>query len=142
MTIIEMRVHMDCPGCENKVKNALQKMKGVDDIEIDIKLQKVTVNGYADQKKVLKKVRKTGLRAELWQLPHTTESQNQYHQQHHINGPIQNYASQPSSSYNYYKHGYDSSDPGYYHYPSQSSIFGHQTGATFSDDNPHACSIM
>ena len=36
----------------------------------------------------------------------------------------------------------DSSDPRYYNYPSQSSIFGHQTGATFSDDNPHACAIM
>ncbi|CAI8592534.1 unnamed protein product [Vicia faba] len=137
-----MRVHMDCPGCQNKVKNALQKMKGIDDIEIDMKLQKVTVNGYADQKKVLKRVRKTGVRAELWQLPHTAESQNQYHQQHLVNGPVPNYASQPSSSYNYYKHGYDSSDPSFYHYPSQSSIFGHQTGATFSDDNPHACSIM
>lgn len=26
--IIEMRVHMDCPGCENKVREALQKLKG------------------------------------------------------------------------------------------------------------------
>ncbi|QCE09752.1 heavy metal-associated isoprenylated plant protein 28 [Vigna unguiculata] len=142
MTIIEMRVHMDCPGCENKVKEALQKLKGVDGIEIDMKLQKVTVNGYAEQKKVLKTVRKTGCRAELWQLPYTTESQNQYFQQHHCNGPLTYYASQPSSSYNYYKHGYDNSDPSYYNYPSQSSIFGHQTGATFSDDNPHACVIM
>ncbi|XP_014522028.1 heavy metal-associated isoprenylated plant protein 28 [Vigna radiata var. radiata] len=142
MTIIEMRVHMDCPGCENKVKEALQKLKGVDGIEIDMKLQKVTVNGYAEQKKVLKTVRKTGCRAELWQLPYTTESQNQYFQQHHCNGPLTYYASQPSSSYNYYKHGYDSSDPSYYNYPSQSSIFGHQTGATFSDENPHACVIM
>lgn len=24
-----MRVHMDCPGCENKVKSALQKLKGI-----------------------------------------------------------------------------------------------------------------
>lgn len=115
----------------------------MDAIEIDIKLQKVTVNGIPDQKKVLKRVRKTGLRAELWQLPYTTDSQNQFVQQHHCNGPVNYYASQPSSSYNYYKHGYDSSDPRYYQYPSQSSsIFGQQTGSAFSDDNPHACSIM
>jgi len=25
---IEMRVHMDCVGCESRVKNALQKMRG------------------------------------------------------------------------------------------------------------------
>ncbi|KAE9599918.1 putative heavy metal-associated domain, HMA [Lupinus albus] len=144
MTLIELRVHMDCPGCENKVKSALQKLKGVDDVEIDMSLQKVTVNGYADQKKVLKTVRKTGRRVELWQLPYTTEfQQNQFYQQHQCNGPItNNYASQHSSSYNYYKHGYDSSDPRYYNYPTQSSIFGHQTAATFSDDNPHACFIM
>jgi len=38
---------------------------GVDDIDIDMGLQKVTVTGWADQKKVLKTVRKTGRRAEL-----------------------------------------------------------------------------
>ncbi|KAL4336750.1 hypothetical protein AHAS_Ahas12G0041400 [Arachis hypogaea] len=141
--IIELRVHMDCPGCENKVKSSLQKLKGVDSIEIDMSLQKVTVNGWADQKKVLKTVRKTGRRAELWQVPYSTNVDDQYFvQQHHCNGPINYYASQPSSSYNYYKHGYDSSDPRYYNYPSQSSIITRQTGATFSDDNPHACSIM
>lgn len=26
--IIEMRVHMDCPGCESKVRTALEKLKG------------------------------------------------------------------------------------------------------------------
>lgn len=117
---------------------------GVDDVEIDMKMQKVTVIGWADQKKVLKTVRKTGRRAELWQLPYTTDfNQEQYYpQQHHCNGPMTFYSSQPSSSYNYYKHGYDSSDPRYYHYPSQSSVIAHQAGAAFSDENTHACSIM
>lgn len=27
--IIEMRVHMDCAGCESKVRKTLQKMKGI-----------------------------------------------------------------------------------------------------------------
>lgn len=26
---VEMRVHMDCPGCESKVRSALQKLKGI-----------------------------------------------------------------------------------------------------------------
>ncbi|KAJ6855875.1 hypothetical protein NC651_040485 [Populus alba x Populus x berolinensis] len=69
-SIIEMRVHMDCAGCESKVKNALEKVKGVDDIDIDMGLQQVTVTGWANQKKVLKTVHKTGRRAELWQLPY------------------------------------------------------------------------
>lgn len=29
-----MRVHMDCPGCENKVKSALQKLKGIPYVKI------------------------------------------------------------------------------------------------------------
>ncbi|KAK0588928.1 hypothetical protein LWI29_007256 [Acer saccharum] len=137
-----MRVHMDCAGCESKVKSTLQKLKGVDEVEIDMGMQKVTVTGYADQKKVLRKVRKTGRRAELWQLPYNPEHEN-YISQQQCNGPVSYYAPQPSSSYNYYKHGYDSqNNHGYYNYPTHSSIFSNQTGSKFSDENPHACSIM
>ncbi|KAL5573707.1 hypothetical protein UlMin_023304 [Ulmus minor] len=147
--IIEMRVHMDCAGCQSKVKSALEKIKGVDEVDIDMNMQKVTVTGWADQKKVLKRVRKTGRRAELWQVPYNPEEyQSYYYQQHQCNGPVNHYAPQPASSYNYYKHGYDSSTTSYNHSyynssaSSRSSIFGNQTGAAFSDDNPHACSIM
>lgn len=176
-----MRVHMDCAGCESKVKSSLKKLKGiiffhhyfvmylfffifylfsrmialvgqlilllcsstgVDDIDIDMAMQKVTVTGWADQKKVLKAVRKTGRRAELWQLPYSPAEQHGYYNQHQCNGPVTHYAHQPSSSYNYYKHGYDSQNHAYYHYPAVASIFSNQTGSTFSDENPHACSIM
>ncbi|KAK9221672.1 hypothetical protein WN944_010100 [Citrus x changshan-huyou] len=140
--ITEMRVHMDCAGCESKVKSSLKKLKGVDDIDIDMAMQKVTVTGWADQKKVLKAVRKTGRRAELWQLPYSPAEQHGYYNQHQCNGPVTHYAHQPSSSYNYYKHGYDSQNHAYYHYPAVASIFSNQTGSTFSDENPHACSIM
>lgn len=163
---------MDCAGCESKIKKTLQKLKGilrsfiilvvykclkimefcmyvysgVDSIEIDMATQKVTVTGWADQKKVLKAVRKTGRRAELWSLPYNPEHHNgtDYFNisQHHCNGPLTHFTPQPSSHYNYYKHGYDSHDGSYYHRPPQSTIFGEQTGAAFSDDNPNACSIM
>lgn len=118
---------------------------GVDDIDIDMGLQKVTVTGWADQKKVLKTVRKTGRRAELWQLPYNPQHHSysdHFYNQHQVNGPLTYYAPQPSSSYNYYKHGYESNDHDYYHHPVHSSIFNHQTGAVFSDENPHGCSIM
>ncbi|XP_062104633.1 heavy metal-associated isoprenylated plant protein 28 [Humulus lupulus] len=145
MTIIEMRVHIDCAGCQSKVKSTLEKVKGVDDVDIDMNLQKVTVTGYADQKKILKAVRKTGRRAELWQLPYHPDDHSII-SQHHFNGPVAHHAPQPSSSYNYYKHGYDNSyDRAQYYNPGLSSsttIFGHQTGAAFSDENPHGCSIM
>ena len=30
--IIEMRVHMDCAGCQSKVKSKLEKLKGIQKI--------------------------------------------------------------------------------------------------------------
>ncbi|KAL7594126.1 hypothetical protein Lser_V15G35012 [Lactuca serriola] len=157
MGIIEMRVHVDCPGCEDKIRKALQRLKGVENVDIDMGLQKVTVTGYAEEKKVLKTVRKTGRRAEIWNVPYNPDLRshnynvNQYAQQQPQNGGSGHgpgpsatfYTRQPSSasSYNYYKHGYDNHE-GYN--PVQSSgLIGHQTGAAFSDENTNAaCSIM
>ncbi|KAJ9136040.1 hypothetical protein P3X46_033154 [Hevea brasiliensis] len=149
MTITEMRVHMDCAGCEAKIKKALQKLNGVDDIDIDMALQKVTVMGWADQKKVLKAVRKTGRRAELWPYPYNPEyynfNQQYYYQQQQETQPaevITYYAPQYStSSYNYRRHGYSNEDYGYYQTPPY-SIVDEKASAMFSDENPHACSIM
>ncbi|KAL5997886.1 Heavy metal-associated isoprenylated plant protein 28 [Asimina triloba] len=64
-----MRVHMCCAGCEEKVEKALRKIEGIDDIDIDMAMQKVTVTGWADQKKILKTIRKAGRRAKLWPFP-------------------------------------------------------------------------
>lgn len=128
---------------------------GVDNIDIDIAMQKVTVMGWADQKKVLKTVRKTGRRAELWPYPCKPEYQNfnrQYYyyqqqlpqqsQQQPIAAANYYYSFQPpSSSYNYWKHGY-SGDFGYYQQSPHSQVFDERTSALFSDENPHACSIM
>uniref|UniRef100_A0A0D6QXP9 HMA domain-containing protein n=1 Tax=Araucaria cunninghamii TaxID=56994 RepID=A0A0D6QXP9_ARACU len=63
---VEVRVRMDCQGCERKVKNALNSMKGVGTVDVDRKQNKVTVTGYVEAKKVLKRVRRTGKRAEIW----------------------------------------------------------------------------
>ncbi|XP_059664116.1 heavy metal-associated isoprenylated plant protein 28-like [Cornus florida] len=169
MTIVEMRVHMDCPGCESKIKKALQKLDGVDEVDIDMGMQKVTVTGWAEQKKVLKTVRKAGRKAELWPFPYNPEYHNfthyYYHDQpqhhHHVvdddyyqgrpitsyytsqSRPITSYyTSQPSSSYNYRVHGYNGHDHGYYPQSPHSTVFDERTGAMFSDENPHACSIM
>ncbi|KAL2343297.1 hypothetical protein Fmac_004582 [Flemingia macrophylla] len=132
-----MFVHMDCPGCETKIKKALKKLRGVDDVDIDMRMQKVTVMGWAEQKKVLKTVRKTGRRAELWPYPYDPE----YHAfaRHYGNKNF----SKPSSSYNYYKHGYSYGDDfGYYQRPIGAAIIDEKAMSMFSDDNPHACSIM
>ncbi|XP_051134775.1 heavy metal-associated isoprenylated plant protein 28 [Andrographis paniculata] len=149
-TITEMRVHMDCAGCQSKIRKALQRIKGVDEVDIDMALQKVTVTGWADQKKVLKTVRKTGRMAELWQFPYNPEMRNHnytghnHHFNHHNSGNPSIYytAPPPASSYNYYKHGYNIYNGSRIYYNGNSTIFGSRTGDTFSDENPHGCSIM
>ncbi|XP_011008470.1 PREDICTED: heavy metal-associated isoprenylated plant protein 26-like [Populus euphratica] len=146
MTITEMEVYMDCAGCENKIRKAIQKLDGVDDIDIDMYMQKVTVMGWADQRKVLKAVRKTGRRAELWPYPYNPESYNfnqqHYYQQQHEKEIVTYYANKPTPSYNYDKHGYNEQEFGYYQKPAYATIVDEEASAIFSDENPHACSIM
>lgn len=66
MQTVELKVRIDCDGCELKVKNAVSSMKGVKTVDISRKEQKVTVTGYVEANKVLKKVKATGKRAEIW----------------------------------------------------------------------------
>ncbi|KAG8077979.1 hypothetical protein GUJ93_ZPchr0007g4441 [Zizania palustris] len=150
MTIVEMSVHVDCAGCEKKIRKAIQRMEGVDDVEIDMERQKVTVNGNVEQKKVLKAVRRTGRRAVLWPHPYTAGAgagvvhvlaqQQQYHQYHPGGGQVHAaHAARPTSSYNYYKHGYDDSSL----YGANSTAVDTRATDYFSDENTHAgCSVM
>lgn len=71
--IVEIKVRMDCEGCERKVKDAVQGMKDVTEVLVERKKNKLTVTGYVDPGKVLKRVaRKTGKKAEIWPfVPYT-----------------------------------------------------------------------
>ncbi|KAJ4827919.1 hypothetical protein Tsubulata_032076 [Turnera subulata] len=143
---------MDCAGCETKIRKAIQKLDGVHDIDIDMGMQKVTVMGWADQERVLRAVRKTGRRAELWPYPYNPEyhnfNQQYYYQQQHQTQAVTYFATArrksrtSSSSYNYDRHGYDDENYGYYQKPVYSTVVDEQASAIFSDENPHACSIM
>lgn len=78
---IELMVRMDCPGCERSVRKALAKIKGVDSVDINMRQNKVTVLGRVDPNKVLKKIRRTGKRAEFWShgshIPTARSAENQ-----------------------------------------------------------------
>ncbi|ESW23501.1 hypothetical protein PHAVU_004G052700 [Phaseolus vulgaris] len=134
LSIVELKVHMDCQGCEGRIRRAISKLNGVDSLDIDMDQQKVTVTGYVEKGKVLRSVRRTGRRAEYWPFPYDSE----YYP----------YASQYldestfSSTYNYYRHGYNESVYGYF--PDQAyCTVQDETVFLFSDDNVHApCVIM
>lgn len=122
MQTVEIKVKMDCDGCERKVKNAVSSMRGVKTVEVNRKQSKVSVHGQVDPNKVLKRVKKTGKKAEFWPyVPHN----------------VMYYPSAPQV--------YDKRAPaGHVRFAQpQPNISEHEKMATFfSDDNPNACSIM
>ncbi|XP_027089214.1 heavy metal-associated isoprenylated plant protein 26 [Coffea arabica] len=64
---VEIKVKMDCEGCERKVRRSVEGMKGVSSVQIEPKQHKLTVVGYVDPNKVVARVaHRTGKKAELW----------------------------------------------------------------------------
>ncbi|KMZ66516.1 putative Copper transport protein [Zostera marina] len=55
----ELSVRMDCNGCVQRMRRALNGVKGVHDIQIDMPQQKITVVGKADPEKMVKAIKKT-----------------------------------------------------------------------------------
>ncbi|CAA3030511.1 heavy metal-associated isoprenylated plant 23 [Olea europaea subsp. europaea] len=122
---VYLKVRMDCDGCELKVKKALSSLSGVKSVEINRKQQKVTVTGYVEQSKVLKKAKSTGKKAEIWPyVPY-------------------NLVAQPYAIQAYDK----KAPPGFVRKVDNSTTgngprFEDPYITMFSDDNPNACSIM
>ncbi|KAE8698159.1 Mitochondrial import inner membrane translocase subunit Tim13 family protein [Hibiscus syriacus] len=63
---VELKVRMCCIGCERAVKRGLYKLRGINSLEVDQKLEQVIIVGHVDRHKVLKRVRRSGKRAEFW----------------------------------------------------------------------------
>ncbi|KAH0433406.1 hypothetical protein IEQ34_027026 [Dendrobium chrysotoxum] len=133
LQIVELKVRMCCEGCERVVKHALHKLRGVDSVEVNLPLGKVTVTGYIDRNKVLKEVRRSGKKAEFWPNPDLplfyTNSTNYFYDEKSYR-----------ESYNYWRHGYSSSDK---HGNIPINLRGEdRVSNMFNDDDVNACSIM
>ncbi|XP_059653974.1 heavy metal-associated isoprenylated plant protein 26-like [Cornus florida] len=64
---VDIKVRIDCEGCERKVRRAVEGMKGVQSVEITPKQNKLTVVGYVEPHKVVSRVaHRTGKKAEIW----------------------------------------------------------------------------
>ncbi|ESR35831.1 hypothetical protein WN944_028491 [Citrus x changshan-huyou] len=64
---VEVKVRIDCEGCERKVKRAVEGMKGVKQVDVERKANKVTVVGYVEPSKVVSRIaHRTGKKAEIW----------------------------------------------------------------------------
>ncbi|XP_008806263.2 heavy metal-associated isoprenylated plant protein 37-like [Phoenix dactylifera] len=69
-----LKVNMHCDGCKEKVKKLLRKIEGVCSVSIDVEHQRVTVTGNVDSGTLIKKLARSGKRAEIWSQK--TSSQN------------------------------------------------------------------
>lgn len=131
---VELQVRMCCTGCERVVKNAIHKLRGVDSVEVDLDMEKVTVTGYVDRNKVLKAVRRAGKRAQFWPYPNPPlyfTSSNHY---------FKDLTNDYKESYNYWRHGYNVGER-------HGTIPVTQRGDDkvsnmFNDDNVNACCLM
>ncbi|XP_004297354.1 PREDICTED: heavy metal-associated isoprenylated plant protein 26-like isoform 2 [Fragaria vesca subsp. vesca] len=91
-------------------------------VEVNRKQSRVTVTGYVEAKKVLKRVKSTGKRAEIWP-----------------------YVPYNLVAYPYVAGAYDKKAPsGYVRNVPQAFALApdDQYTSMFSDENPHACAIM
>ncbi|CAN6166756.1 unnamed protein product [Urochloa humidicola] len=129
---VELRVRMDCDGCEMKVRNALSSMKGVQSVEINRKQYKVTVQGYVEPHKVIKRVQATGKKAEIWPyVPYSMVA-------HPYAAPAYDKKAPPG-----YVRRVDAVMPvSSYGGPTAAGPQEERLVTMFSDDNPNACSIM
>ncbi|XP_031130560.1 heavy metal-associated isoprenylated plant protein 26-like [Ipomoea triloba] len=127
---VEVRVKMDCEGCERKVRRSVEGMKGVSSVQIDPKQHKLTVIGYVDPDKVVARVaHRTGKKAELWPyVPYDV-----------VAHPYAQGVYDKKAPAGYVRRADD--DPQRYQLARASSTEVRYTTA-FSDENPAACVVM
>ncbi|XP_031116574.1 heavy metal-associated isoprenylated plant protein 26-like [Ipomoea triloba] len=126
---VEMRVKMDCEGCERKVRRSVEGMKGVTSTQVEPKQHKLTVVGYVDPDRVVARVaHRTGKKVELWPyVPYDVVA--------HPYAPGVYDKKAPAG---YVRR---AEDPHVYQLARASSTEVRYTTA-FSDDNPAACAVM
>jgi len=126
---VEVKIRLDCEGCERKVKRSLEGMKGVSQVLVDRKSNKVTVVGYVEPARVLARIaHRTGKKAELWPyVPYDT-----------VAHPYTAGVYDKKAPAGYVR---SNQDPQVSQFARASSFEVRYTTA-FSDENPTACSVM
>ncbi|KAL6321612.1 hypothetical protein AAG906_025444 [Vitis piasezkii] len=136
MSMVEVRVpNLDCEGCASKLKKALFKLKGVEEVDIEMEMQKITVRGYlVEEKKVLKAIKRAGKAVEPWPFPGYSHFASFYKYPSHI---VNHYYETSGNGVNSNVHTFFQTLP---FTPSPWPPM--RPSLPFSDENVHACTIM
>ena len=109
---------------------------GAEEVEVEMEMQKITVRGYAlEEKKVLKAIKRAGKAAEPWPFPGHSHFASFYKYPNYI---VNHY-------YDAYKNVATNGVHTFFHTPAVYSVAvasDEAIASIFSDDNPHACTIM
>lgn len=127
---VEIRVKMDCEGCERRVKKSVEGMKGVSQVEVEPKKHRLRVIGHVDPDKVLHRVRyRTGKPAEFWPYVPYDVVEHPYapgvYDKKAPAGYVRSVVNNPQASS-----------------LARASSTEVKYTTAFSDDNPNACAIM
>jgi copper chaperone CopZ len=87
LPVLELRVPMCCEKCREKVKEELEELEGVQSVICDQYNQRVTVTGFVDPLRALKKVKKVKKKSEFFNAGSYID---QYSTQGHRNNNVNN----------------------------------------------------
>lgn len=127
---VEIKIKIDCEGCERRVRKSVEGMKGVTQVEVEPKKSKLTVIGYVEPEKVLHRVKhRTKKTAVMWPYVPYDEVDHPYapgvYDKKAPPGYVRNAVADPNIS----------------RLAHASSTEVKYTTA-FSDENPNACVVM
>ncbi|CAN4121294.1 unnamed protein product [Withania somnifera] len=67
MSIETVELKVEMVGIhEKRLRKSLSKLKGIEKVEVEGKIEKVVVRGYAHRNRILKAIRRGGLKADFW----------------------------------------------------------------------------
>eukprot|EP00253_Pinus_taeda_P005434 PITA_05434 len=124
-TVVLRVRNIDCDACEKKVRRSVSSMNGVQSVDVDRKEQKLTVIGYVEVHKVLRRVKRTGKPTEIWPY---VPAEVAYH-------PYAAGAYDRKAPGGYVR----DVDPGYMTNPNRTD---EQYTSMLSEDNTNSCTIM
>lgn len=127
---MEIKIKMDCEGCVRRVRKSVEGMKGATQVEVEPKQSKLTVVGYVDPGKVLRRVRhRTGKVCNFWPYVPYDVVDHPYapgaYDKKAPPGYVRNVLQDPQASA-----------------LARASSTEVQYTTAFSDDNPNACVVM
>ncbi|XP_047938111.1 heavy metal-associated isoprenylated plant protein 3-like isoform X2 [Salvia hispanica] len=145
VTTAQLKVHLHCEGCIQKIRKIIVKTKGYRDMKIDKQKETVTVTGALDMK-ALAEVLKKHLKREVQIVAAKKEAEKKESESgkgggEKGNGGAKAEKMEGNNKMQFqvgYPHPYPYPDPFYNPYANGST----HAPQLFSDENPNACSLM